>query len=139
MCQSLRLMLNKPVGLPHSKQVEDCSRELAASTACLSDPWAGQLARLQSFMSKVDDDHHAHKTVFQSAGAEVLTQIFSIRYTRELEELKSSVARALVGCPKPVGELVFQPVHLNILTAIQSASCKWKLNAPSCPPCGFAS
>ncbi|KAH7260107.1 hypothetical protein MRS44_008750 [Fusarium solani] len=104
---SLRLMLNKPVGLPHSKQVEDCSRELAASTACLSDPWAAHLARLQSFMSKVDDDHHAHKTVYQSAGAEVLTQIFSIRYTRELEELKSSVARALVGCPKPV-ERFFQ-------------------------------
>ncbi|UPL04299.1 hypothetical protein LCI18_015233 [Fusarium solani-melongenae] len=104
---SLRLMLNKPVGLPHSKQVEDCCRELADSTACLSDPWAAHLARLQSFMSKVDDDHHAHKTVFQSAGAEVLTQIFSIRYTHELEELKSSVARVLVGCPKPV-ERFFQ-------------------------------
>jgi hypothetical protein len=90
-------------------------------------------------MSKVDDDHHAHKTVYQSAGAEVLTQIFSIRYTRELEELKSSVARALVGCPKPVGELLFQYVHSNILIAIQSASFKWKLNAPSYSPCGFAS
>ena len=99
-------MLNKPVGLPHSKQVDDCSRELEASTACSSDPWAGYLARLQSFMSKVDDDHHAHKTVYQSAGAEVLTQIFSIRYTRELEELKSSVATVSVGSPKPIGELV---------------------------------
>lgn len=99
-------MLNKPVGLPHSKQVENCSRELIDSTTCTSDPWAGHLARLQSFMSKVDDDHHAHKTVYQSAGAEVLAQVLSIRYTRELEELKSSVARALIGSPKPVGELV---------------------------------
>lgn len=129
-------MLNKPIGLPHSKQVEDCSRELEASTACFSDPWAGHLARLQSFMIKVDDDHHTHKTVYQSPGAEVLTQIFSIRYTRELEELKSSVARALVGCPKSVGELAItlELYPFNMLIAIQSASFKWKWNAPSCSP-----
>ncbi|RTE72979.1 hypothetical protein BHE90_012598 [Fusarium euwallaceae] len=116
---SLRLMLNKPVGLPHSKQVEDCSRELAVSTACSSDPWAGHLAQLQSFMSKVDDEHHAHKTVYQSTGAEVLTQVLSIRYTRELEELKSSVARALVGCPKSVERLIQMEIECAELSTLR--------------------
>ncbi|RSL72235.1 hypothetical protein CEP54_000862 [Fusarium duplospermum] len=112
---SLRLMLNKPVGLPHSKQVDNCSRELAASTACLSDPWAGYLAQFQSFMSKVDDD----KTVYQSAGAEVLTQVLSIRYTRELEELKSSATRALVGCPKPVERLLQMEIECAELSTLR--------------------
>ncbi|KAJ4195218.1 hypothetical protein NW755_002637 [Fusarium falciforme] len=70
-------------------------------------------------MSKVDDDHHAHKTVFQSAGAEVLTQIFSIRYTRELEELKSSVARALVGCPKPVERFLRMEIECAELSTLR--------------------
>ncbi|KAI8717869.1 Zn(2)-C6 fungal-type domain-containing protein [Fusarium sp. LHS14.1] len=116
---SLRLMLNKPVGLSHSKQVDDCSRELEASTSCSSDPWAGHLVRLQSFMSRVDDDHHAHKTVYQSAGAEVLTQIFSIRYTRELEGLKSSVATVLVGSPKPVERLLQMEIECAELSTLR--------------------
>ncbi|KAM0428279.1 hypothetical protein ACHAPT_007180 [Fusarium lateritium] len=116
---SLRLMLNKPVGLSHSKQVEDCSRDLIASATSPSDFWAGHLARLQSFTSKVEDDHHVHKNVYQSARAEVLTQVLSARYARELEELKSSVARDLVSCPKPVERLMQMEMECAELSTLR--------------------
>ncbi|KAF4979149.1 hypothetical protein FZEAL_4577 [Fusarium zealandicum] len=85
--------LGKPVGLMYADCIGELSRDVASTSAvCASNSWAGNLALLQTLISRVDESLLATKKSSESTGSEGLPQILSALFSRELENLKTSLS-----------------------------------------------
>ncbi|KAF4458716.1 hypothetical protein FALBO_14539 [Fusarium albosuccineum] len=91
----IRLMMNKPIGLGHSKQIDKCVRDLESAATHPTDTWARYLTRLRSFITQADDIYKGNKESYKTPGAEALTRIMTTMFDRELEDLKASIPKDL--------------------------------------------
>lgn len=113
--------MQKPIGMKYGKQVEEASRDIAASGGRDSDRWIRPLITLQSFVSRLDNSYNSLDDSNSVSNGGPAIHIISESYLFQLDSVKRDVEKELAGCHPSTGTFptqIFLETPLTIIAHI---------------------
>jgi hypothetical protein len=115
--------MHKPISMKYGRQVEEASRNVAASSEYESDKWVGPLITLQSLASRLEDSYSSLKQSKSCINGDPVIKVISESFLFELGSVKKTIEEELAGCNKSTGKFHNLDLYGNAFDNVR-ACCK---------------